>query len=101
MERPPPDYFTSRARAGVPWPSHLSRLDPWVRRAERELTVRSGRRTSLHARLERAGHVVGVKRESVLLGHSRMLTAADLSLRGTVRCGAPVVHLEVIRGGVA
>lgn len=83
------------------WAFRAPRGYTWHRVRARGGRTLSGRRTSLHARLDRASHVVGVKRESVLLGHAQMLTAADLSLRGTVRCGVPVVHLEAIRGGVA
>lgn len=101
MERPPRDYFGSRRRAGAAWPQGLdAELERWVVQAERLLTVRSGRRGRLHRRLAALGHDAAAKRESVLMGHHRMLTAADVALRTEVRCESPVVRIEARNEGL-
>lgn len=92
MERPTSDYFDARARAGAAWPEHLSTLAPWIRAAEVALTVRSGKRSTLHRSLEGRGFTAGVKRECVLPKSRRMLTAADLPV-SSVRCEAAVVKV--------
>lgn len=99
MERPTADYFDARARAGAAWPEHLSSLAPWVRAAEAELMVRSGKRSTLHRALEERGFRAGVKRECVLPKSRRMLTAADLRV-STVRCDAAVVKVAQGRNGL-
>lgn len=101
MERPPGDYFDARRDSGAGWPTGLTEeLIPWIRRAERLLTVRSGRRGRLHRKLQSLGYKAGTKRESVLLGQRRMLTAADVALQSTVRCASPVVRVEPTDKGV-
>lgn len=101
MERPPPDYFVARQGAGAAWPRGLAaELKSWIRRAERLLTVRSARRGRLHRKLAALGHVSRTKRESVLIGQRRMLTAADLSLRSEVRCDCAVVRIESTTSGL-
>lgn len=92
MERPPRDYFEQRARAGAPWPEAQARLEPWLRRAEQLLHVKSGRRAALHRSLDRLGWSSSTKREAVLPGQRRMLTAADLPAR--VRTDATALKLE-------
>lgn len=94
MERAPADYFEARTCMGAAWPAVFDDLAPWFRRAERVLSVRSGRRGRLHQTLAKLGHDSGTKRECVLLGQRRMLTAADLSLRAQVRCDSPVLQVE-------
>jgi len=94
MERPPPDYFEARQRDGAAWPASFSGLAPWVRRAERVLSVRSGRVGRLHRTLAGLGVTAGPKREAVLLGKRRMLTAADLKLETPVQCDSPVLRVE-------
>ena len=100
MERPTADYFEARRKLGAPWPRHLSRLRPWIRRAEEMLFVRPGKATALHRRLSDLGFAADVKRGCVLPTQPRMLTAADLRLGNKVRCDAPVRHLESRPNGV-
>ncbi len=94
MERPPADYFAMRRKLGAPWPQAFDGLAPWLARAETMLSVRGGRPGALHRTLRRHGVEAGVKRESVLLGQRRMLTAVDLPLRAKVRCETTVLRLE-------
>ena len=101
MERPPKDYFDARRKTGAAWPHTLAvELDGWIRRAEKALTVRTGRRGPLHRKLAALGHKAATKRESVLIGQRRMLTAADVSLRSEVRCDSPVVRIEATSEGL-
>lgn len=101
MERPPKDYFEARRKTGAAWPHALFvELDGWIRRAEKALTVRTGRRGPLHRKLAALGHKAATKRESVLIGQRRMLTAADVSLRSEVRCDSPVLRIEVTPEGL-
>lgn len=94
MERPPADYFAAREAAGAPWPGGHAALARWVTRAERALTVRTARPGRLHRALRARGLAAKPKRESVLLGERRMLTAADLALPVRVRHGAVAVAVE-------
>lgn len=101
MERVPPDYFAARRRLGAPWRFDARGLRPWVLAAERALSVRTGNTSSLHRRLEQLGLAASRKREAVLVGQRRMLTAADLPLSARLQCNAPVVRLERAADGYA
>ncbi len=94
MERPVQDYFEARRRMGAAWPVPLENLDTWVRQAEKRLTVCRGKPGALHGILQRLGVRADVKREAVLLGRRRMLTAPDLALKSPVLADHPVLSIE-------
>ncbi len=99
MARPSPEYFVARRRAGAPWPREFERLEPYVKRAEQALKVKTLPAKPLHARLEALELCVSPKHQSMLRRGARPLTAADLPL-GHLRTGAVVTHLEPSDGGL-
>lgn len=100
MERVPKDYFAARAQDGAPWPGGHAAWAAWTKRAERALTVRTARRGKLLRALAARGLTAEPKRESVLLGQRRMLTAADLALPVAVRHDAVALSVERVDGGL-
>ncbi len=99
MMRPRPDYFRWRRALGAGWPRELEQLAPWVALAERRLHVMTGARGRVHRRLAALGVDALAKREAVLPGGSRMLTAADLPLRAVRQ--ATALSFEPSARGVA
>lgn len=78
MQRPSADYFASRRRQDAAWGPEFDDLSRWVTLAERRLRVKTARKGGLHRRLAALGFEVECKREAVLPGARRMLTALDL-----------------------
>lgn len=79
MDRPDDAYFAARKKAGHPWPIGLAELSPFLARAEAALHVRKGVLPPSLARLRRSGVPIAPKREAVVPGGKRPLTALDLA----------------------
>lgn len=98
MMRPTPNYFAWRRSIGAPWQHEMDAWEPWVELAEKRLSVREGAPGKLHQRLSELGLDAMAKREAVLPGGRRMLTAADLELPRITR--AAVASFELLPEGV-